>query len=81
MNPTFTRFEATGLTSLTPLLRGKGGDIYVLEFADGSQYLRHPDTLLRRSLAGGYQPRHWSAGTNSASTSAVFSRSTLPPTT
>lgn len=39
MSPSFDRFEASGLTSLTPLLRGKGGGIYVLEFADGSQYV------------------------------------------
>jgi hypothetical protein len=35
----FTRFDAMGLDSLTPLLRGRGGGIYVLEFADGSQYV------------------------------------------
>lgn len=39
MTPSFDRFEATGLTSLTPLLRGKGGGIYILEFADASQYV------------------------------------------
>ncbi|WP_159421416.1 GIY-YIG nuclease family protein [Gulosibacter bifidus] len=29
----------TGLESLTPIMRGTGGGIYVLEFADGAQYV------------------------------------------
>lgn len=39
MSPSFDRFETSGLSSLTPLLRGKGGGIYVLEFSDGTQYV------------------------------------------
>ena len=39
MTPSFTRYDAAGLDSLTPLLRGSGGGIYVLEFADGAQYV------------------------------------------
>jgi hypothetical protein len=47
----FTRLEATGLESLTPLLRGSGGGIYVLEFADGSQYVGQA-VLIDRSTPG-----------------------------
>lgn len=39
MDPAFTRFDATGLPSLTPLLRGRGGGIYLLELADGAEYV------------------------------------------
>lgn len=47
----FDRFETVGLTSLAPLLRGRGGGIYVLEFANGEQYVGQTVDFVHRMSA------------------------------
>ena len=63
MRPSFDRFETAGLTSLTPLLRGKGGGIYVLEFADASQYVGQAVNFVTRMTThvrgGGKHHQPW----------------------
>lgn len=63
MSPSFDRFETAGLTSLTPLLRGKGGGIYVLEFADASQYVGQAVNFVTRMTThvrgGGKHHQPW----------------------
>lgn len=63
MSPSFARLEATGLASLTPLLRGKGGGIYILEFADGSQYVGQAVNFVTRMTThvrgGGKHHESW----------------------
>ena len=63
MTPSFDRYEATGLASLTPLLRGRGGGIYVLEFVDGTQYVGQAVNFIARMTThlrgGGKQHEPW----------------------
>lgn len=56
LTPSFDRFEVEGLTSYSAIASGYGGGIYLLEFADGTQYVGQAKNFARRL----YQHRHGS---------------------
>lgn len=56
--PTFRRFETAGLTSLAPLLRGQSGGIYLLEFADGTEYVGQTVNFVTRLANHAHGGKH-----------------------